>query len=177
MALDTRFCSTRRKSLRSVSTVSPQGITLRPRFFSRGGRRKFERQGLQHLVDAEGRHIRLHGAGIEARDIEQRGENVLHRLERGIDIADQVAFLGPPRALHQAGREEPRRIERLQDVMACRGDELGLDVVGGIGFRLRDRQLLVEAGQFGGALGDAALQRLVGALQGIGGLARFPSRR
>ncbi len=71
-------------------------------------------------------------------------------------------------ALDQAGGEQPRRIERLQDVVACRRDEPRLREVGGIGFGLGGGQLLVEAGQFGGALGNAALQRFVGALQGLG---------
>ena len=93
MALETRFCSTRRNSLRSDMTASAQGTTSSVEALLARRRAEFERQRLQQFVDAEGRHFRLHGAGIEPRNVEQRGEDFLDRLERGIDVARPVGIL------------------------------------------------------------------------------------
>ena len=60
---------------------------------------------------------------------------------------------------------EPGGVERLQDVVAGGGEEARLAEIGLLGQHLRLRQLLVDAGQFGGAALDALLQRFVGALQ------------
>ncbi len=73
-------------------------------------------------------------------------------------------------ALQQCAGEQPRRVERLQQVMADRGEELGLRQVGLLGLALGlaqarldpaalidlAQQLVVERGQFGGALGAPA---------------------
>ena len=87
--------------------------------------------------------LRLHRAGIEPRDVEQRAEDFLDRFERGIDVADELRVLAAALALDQAGDVEPRRVERLQDVVACGGEEARLGDVGfvglGLGARERDR--------------------------------------
>ena len=57
-------------------------------------RREFDLELAQHLVDAEADELRPHRAGVEPRDVEQRAENLLDRVERGIDIADQADVLG-----------------------------------------------------------------------------------
>ncbi len=36
-------------------------------------------------------NLRLHRAGVEPRDVEQRAEDFLDGFERGIDVADQPA--------------------------------------------------------------------------------------
>ncbi len=115
-----------------------------------------------------------HRAGVEPRNIEQRAENLLHRLERGVDIVDQPAVVAAALALDQAGDVEPRRVERLQDVVARRGEELGLGNIGLVGLALGARQRGIEPREFLGALAHAPLQRLVGALQRFG---RLDARR
>ena len=67
--------------------------------------------------------------------------------------------------LDQRGAVEPRGVERLQDVVAGRRQEARLAEIGLLGEHLRLRQLLVDAGQLGGAVADALLQRLVDPLQ------------
>ena len=73
-------------------------------------------------------------------------------------------------ALDQAGDVEPRRVERLQDVVARRGEEFGLGNIGLVGLALGARQRHVEAGEFLGALLHAAFERFVGALERLGRL-------
>ena len=68
-------------------------------------------------------------------------------------------------ALDQAGHVKPRRVERLQNVVARRGDEARLRDVGVVGFGLGALELGIEPGQLAGALAHAALQRRIGALQ------------
>ena len=73
--------------------VSEQGTYWRSRPFLAGERREFDLELAQHLVDAEADELRPHCAGVEPRDVEQRAENLLDRVERGIDIADQADVL------------------------------------------------------------------------------------
>ena len=109
-------------------------------------------------------------AGIEPRYVEQRGQDLLDRVERGVDIADELRVLAAALPLDQAGDVEPRGIERLQDVVARRGEEAGLRDVGLLGLRLGATELAVEPRELLGALLHAALERFVRALQLLGRL-------
>ena len=104
-------------------------------------RREFDLQPLQQFVDAEVGHFRLHRAGIEPRNVEQRGEYLFDRFERSIDVLHQTGVLAGTLALDQAGDVEARGVERLQDVVARRGDEARLRDVGLVGFGLGALQL------------------------------------
>ena len=84
--------------------------------------------------------LRLHGAGVEARDVEQRGEDLLDRVERGVDVLRERRIAGVAVALDQRGRVEARGVERLQDVVARRGEEAGLRDVGLVGLGLGMRR-------------------------------------
>ena len=116
------------------------------------------------------RKLRLHRAGIEPGNIQQRAEYFLDRFERGIDVADQIAVVTAALAFAQAGDVEPGGVERLQNVVTGRGDESRLGDIGLVGFGLGAMQFGIKPGQLGGALADAALQRGIGALQRFGGL-------
>ena len=96
-------------------------------------RREFDLELAQQLVDAEADDLGLHRAGIEPRDVEQRAEDLLDRVERGIDVADELRVLAAALPLDQAGDVEPRGVERLQDVVARGGEEAGLGDVGLVG--------------------------------------------
>ena len=137
-------------------------------------RRELDLELAHHLVDAEGRDLRPHRAGIEPRNVEQRAEDFLHRFERGIDVADEPRILAAALPLDQAGHVEPRGVERLQDVVARGGEEARLGDVGLFGLGLGARERVVEPGQFLGAFLDAPFQLFVGALQRFGG---FHARR
>ena len=105
-----------------------------------GQRREFQLDLPHQIVDAEAGEFGAHRAGVEPRHVEQRAENLLHRLERGVDIVDQPAVVAAALALDQAGDVEPRRVERLQDVVARRGEEPGLGNIGVVGLALGARQ-------------------------------------
>ncbi len=76
--------------------------------------------------------------------------------------------------LDQARDIEPRRVQRLQDVVAGGGQEARLGDVGVFGRALGQRQLGIEPRQFLGAVAHALFQRGVGALQRFG---RLEARR
>ena len=139
-----------------------------------GERREFDVEPVQQFVDAELGEFRLHRPGIEPRNVEQRGENLFDRFERGVDIRHQVGIFAVALALalplDQAGHVKPGGIERLQDVVARGGDEPGLGDIGVVGFRLGALELGIEPRQFAGALAHAPLQRRIGALQRFGRL-------
>ena len=76
-------------------------------------------------------------------------ENLLDRVERGVDIADEPRIVARALALDQRGHIKPRRIERLQDVVARGGEEPRLGDVGFFGVRFGAGEFGVEARQFG----------------------------
>ena len=61
--------------------------------FGGGQRREFELDLAHEFVDAEAGEFRAHRAGVEPRHVEQRAEDFLNGLERGIDIVDQAAVV------------------------------------------------------------------------------------
>ena len=136
MALETRFCSSRRSRRRSERTAQRARHERELESLLARQRREFDLELAQQLVDAEGRELRLQGAGVEPRDVEQRAQDLLDRLQRGVDIADQAAVLAVALPLDQDGDVEPRRVERLQDVVARGREEPGLGDVGLVGLRL-----------------------------------------
>ena len=93
IALETRFCSSRRSSRRSERTTSEHGTKVSVEPLGRGQRREFELDLAHQFVDAEARELRPHRAGVEPRHVEQRAEDFLNRLERGVDVVDQPAVL------------------------------------------------------------------------------------
>ena len=74
--------------------MSEQGTKLQIEALLARQRREFDLELAQHLVDAEADELRPHRAGVEPRNVEQRAENLLDRVERGIDVADQAGVLG-----------------------------------------------------------------------------------
>ena len=111
-----------------------------------------------------------HRAGVEPRDVQQRAEDFLDRLQRVVDVLDQARILAAALALDQARHIEPRRIERLQDVVAGGRQESRLRDIGVLGGALGVRQFGIQPGEFLGAVAHALFQRRIGALQRFGGL-------
>ena len=170
MALETRFCSIRRSSLRSDDTHARVGTMRSSSPFSRASGWNSTSRRSNTSLSGEHRDVRLQAAGIETRDLDQDVEDLLHGLQRGVDVAHQLRVGIGDVPLHQAGRVEPRRVERLQHVVAGRRQEPGLVQVGLVRLALGDGQRLVHLGQLGGALLHAPLQRLVDAGQRLGRL-------
>ena len=91
IALETRFCSSRRISRRSERTAErgrdepaargPWRAPIGANSISSCRKRSATRD----VGD-----LRPRRAGVEARNVEQRAENLLDRLERGVDVARQI---------------------------------------------------------------------------------------
>ena len=140
-------------------------------------RRELDLQRTHQVADPETGDRRRHGAGVEPRDIQQRAEDFLDRFQRIVDVFDQPRILAAVLALHQARHVEPRRVQRLQDVVACRRQKARLRDAGVLGGALGQRQFGIQPGQFLGAIPHALFQRRIGALQRLGGLEATASRR
>ena len=170
MALDTRFCSTRRSSRRSERTHSRVGTMRSSSPFSRASGANSTSSRSNTSLQGKDGDVGLQPAGVEPRNLDQHVEDLLDGLERGVDVARQRRLLARRLALDQARRIEPCRVERLQHVVAGGRQEARLVEVGLVGLALGDRQRLVDLGELGRALPDAPLQRLVGARQRLGRL-------
>ena len=166
MALETRFWISRRSRLRSVFDArATSGTIVSSSFFSAAIGMKSVPIWRSSAAELEHGLGRLHGAGVETRNVEHGAEDGLDQFQRGFDVGApprRVALAGP---LDQRGAIEPRGVERLQDVVAGGRQEARLAEIGLLGQHLRLRQLLVDARQLGGAVPDPLLQRLVDALQ------------
>ena len=136
------------------------------------GGRKFDFQRAHQVAHLEARDRRRHGAGVEPRDIQQRAEDFLDRLERIVDVFDQPRILAAVLALDQARDVEPRRVQRLQDVVAGGGQKARLRDVGVLGRAFGQREFRIQPREFLGAVAHALFQRRVGAFQRFGGLER-----
>ena len=112
-------------------------------------RRKFDFERAHQIAHLEAGDRRRHRAGVEPRDVQERTEDFLDRLEGIVDIFDQARILAAVLAFDEARDIKPRRVQRLQNVVAGRGEEARLRDVGFIGLGLRTRQFL-------GPLADAA---------------------
>ncbi len=69
-------------------------------------------------------NLRARRAGVKSRNVEQRPDDLLDRLERDVDVAGQIRALFDAdlaRALAERARVEPRGVERLQNIVAGRG--------------------------------------------------------
>ena len=123
---------------------------------------------LDLLEQVAPRHRRRHGlerAAVDAGNIEQRAHDFLDRGQRGLDGDGEVRQPGGFGALDQRRGIEPGGIERLQQVVAGRGEEARLVVIGGIGLGAGAFELGIDPGEGGRALLDARLERLVHALE------------
>ena len=161
MALEMRFCKSRRRSLRSERTVNEEATKVDSRPLSRATGSNSRCSWPEQLLDAEARPLRLHRAGVEARDVEQRRQDFLDRVEGGVDVFGEGGIALVAVALDEGSRIEARRVERLEDVVARRGEEARLRDVRLVGLGLGTGELLVQSRQFLGALADALLQGLV----------------
>ena len=109
----------------------------------------------EHRLQRERPLLRLECAGVELGDVEQRVEQRFDGAQARIDLAAEV--VAGIAVDHRRG-EQARGMQRLQEVVARRGDEARLAEIGGLGLGAARLEL-------GGALDDPLLQRLGGAAQ------------
>ena len=90
MALETRFCSRRRISRRSVRMASSVGDEPKLEPLRAGERRELDLDHPHEIGDRRVGDLRPGRAGVETRDVEQRAEDLLDRLERHVDLAREI---------------------------------------------------------------------------------------
>ena len=133
-------------------------------------RRELDFQRTHQVADAETGDRGLHGAGVEPGNIQQRAEDFLDGFQGVVDVFDQPRILAAVLAFHQARHIQPRRVERLQNIVACGRQKAGLGNAGVFRGAFGQRQFGVQPRQFLGAIAHALFQRRIGALQRLGGL-------
>ncbi len=117
-------------------------------------RLEFGNQRQQDIVQRVDVDVRFDGRLVELGDIEQVGQQILGALQRLVRTLDQMAFTLRQGTLAQRRDEQPRSVERLQQVVAGSSEILVLAEVGGL-------RRISRLAQFAGALGDATLQFLI----------------
>ncbi len=121
-------------------------------------------QSAQQRVGAERLPHRHQAAGVQARDVEQAGQQFLGRAECTVDVRERLAILRMHRPLRQRVHEQMRRVERLRQIVADRGEQARLGLVGLLGRGAGARQRR-------SAFGHAQLQMLGDLLEAGLGLA------
>ncbi|MNO99904.1 hypothetical protein D3C76_916870 [compost metagenome] len=91
---------------------------------------------VHQFAEGERGDIGLDHAGIEFGNIHQGAQQVFHILQRVADISHQVGTVLRLAALKQRAGEQPRRIQRLQQVVADCSEEFGFRQVGLFGLAL-----------------------------------------
>ena len=165
IALETRFSSSRRSSRRSERTVSEEAMNLSASPLARASGVKSTSSwrnsaSMRRLCD-----LRLHRAGIEPRNIEQRAQGSPRPPRARRRHCRRARDLALVLALDQARHIKPRGVERLQNVVARGRQKPRLGNVGVVGLGLGADQLGIESLELAGALAHATLERSVGALQ------------
>ena len=113
--------------------------------FSRASGSNSTSQPLEHLVRAETSVISGSSRPASRREISISAPRISSTASSEASmLRASVRLLAAERALDQARRIEPRRIERLQQVVAGRRQEARLVEVGLVGLALGDRQRLVD---------------------------------
>jgi len=101
-------------------------------FLTRDGR-VFESGSVEHGSERDSCNVRLHHTCIQTRNIEEGIEQLLHRIDRPAHIADHLALTRRKRRLLKRLNEQPERMQRLPQVMACRSQETRFGDVGVLG--------------------------------------------
>ena len=96
----------------------------------------FGGQVVEQLAEGERRDIGLDHPGIKLGNVHQRAQQVFHVLQRVADVAHQLRVRYRLTALEQSAGEQPRGVERLQQVMTDRREEFGFRQVGLLGLAL-----------------------------------------
>src|SRR5690348_4459223 len=127
-------------------------------------RGEFYSESVEQLGERELAPLRREGAGIETRDVEQGPEQILDEAQRRINLAYELEVgCGLSRLPFEQRRDvEPRRVERLQQIMAGGGKKARLAEIGILGDRLSATERFVQCGQRCSALMHTLLQPLVG---------------
>jgi hypothetical protein len=98
-----------------------------------GHRLEVQAQPREELLQPHRRRVHLDAAGVDAGDVEQLAEQALEGVDALVDAVHQRGDLGVADALAQGLGEQAHRVQRLAQVVAGGGEELGLGAVGGLG--------------------------------------------
>ena len=109
----------------------------------RGLRLLLDQRG-DEVVDRKGVQVRRHSAGVELGQIEQRAQEVIERREAPVRLIDEARGLPAHIKARQRRKCEPRGVQRLQKVMADRGEDRGFQEIGRLGLLLRPQQVFVR---------------------------------
>ena len=99
-------------------------------------------QRADQIVDREGAEIRRHHASVELGEVEQRAQEVLERRQAAVRLVDEARRLATHVEARQRREREPRGVQRLQQVVADRGQDGGLEEIGRLGLLLGARGLV-----------------------------------
>ena len=117
---------------------------------------------VEQAVQREVRMPRLQHAGVDLRDVQQLGEQMVQRGHAFAHVADALLPRRVGLVPGQPFREQRQRVQRLAQVVAGGGQQARLGLAG-----LLDGAVLL--GQLGRGLAHALLQQLPAVVQGGGG--------
>ena len=105
--------------------------------FLESHRLEVQTQPREQLAQAQRRGVDVDAAGVDAGDVQQLAEQAFEGVDAFVDAVDQAGHLGVVAALAQGFGEQTHGMQRLAQVVAGGGEELGLGAVGGLGSAAR----------------------------------------
>ena len=155
----------RLSSVRSERTAERGRAKTQFQPLLRGQRLEVRSQHREQWLQRNAANVGADDAGVELGNVEQRPQQIVHGLQRALDLTHQLAALFAGLQVGQRRNGKMSGVERLQHVMACRRQEPRLRQVGALGIFLGGDQLGVgmleppqRGAQFLRACLDAALE-------------------
>ena len=92
-------------------------MTLSDRPFCLATGAELETQPVKQGCQPERFEARPHDAGVEPGNVQQRIEQLFHRIDRAADIADEMPLVRGDRRFLQGLNEQSQRMQRLAQVV------------------------------------------------------------
>ena len=101
-------------------------------------------QRADQVVDRKGAKVGSHRAGVELGKVEQRAQKLLERRKTPVRLVDEAARLRRHAEPVERRERQAGGVQRLQQVVADRGEDRGFEQVGGLGLLLGAAQVRVD---------------------------------
>jgi hypothetical protein len=110
---------------------------------------EFDRESVKQVVDSKIDGLGMNGSGFELVDVEQGAKHTGHAVERFVCPTEQAHRPGFLDLAVQLVVQEGQELQRLAQIVADRGEKVGLVEIGVLGRPPRSGELLFDSAKIG----------------------------